>query len=609
MHPICYGVVYQRTLNYAINDKTGDVTYETIKSFVNTDYSHVQQAFARTEANYKSMSSKAVPLNKNGEENVAWHLIQSFEGFEVDPITANEIGRRLAEELFSKYPCVIGTHTNTEDIHNHIVFSAFGDDGRKYNDCLDTYRAIRHVSDKLCREYGLKVLEHTQDMKLCKYKDDNNVTRYYEPTDRKNAIIAERAQDKIFGGIDNYTNTPQYLTVTQEKERIRDVVKCDIDILLPIAVSYEDLLDRLRDLGYTIRDKKKDGDWLKHVSFKPPNADKPVRDGYVGNTDIERDFYRRENLTKYIEDRQAENEMQRSADAADVHRLSYFESYNYPDVDVNSIDDNYRLIKSNDGGYGYERVERSPVEQDAIREIRRLDVEIKDALDLSQINALIEQQRSESLSGKQGAIKQREALLVKEIQDSFRALEFMERNRVYSFQQINDMYSNSLRNYTASIHEMERLESTVEQMNTILDLIPKVEQIGNRISSNANNSDYMKREYAADKDKFTKSNAVLAKHGLNTADGIDSTRERLANAESKIDSYKEELSKAKERLTDYENCIGVISKMATDDRAMYADISNPFIFTKEQAERQAEVPKQRVAERKPKKQSKSHEDR
>ena len=565
-------------VNYAMNDKTGEVTYETIRSYVNTNCGFVQESFARSEVYYKATNSKVLSLNKDGEENVAWHLIQSFEGYEVDPITANEIGRRLAEELFSKYPCVIGTHTNTEDIHNHIVFSAYGDDGRKYNDCLDTYRAIRHVSDKLCREYGLKVLEHTQDMMLYKYKDKDGVTRYYEPTERKNAIIATSEKGEIPGGIDDYMNTPQFSTATQEKAHICDIVKCDIDILLPIAVSYDDLLDRLRDLGYTIRDKKKDGGWLKHVSFKPPNADKPIRDGYIGNTDVERDFYMRENLTRYIEDRQAEIEAQRSADVADVRGLPYFESYSYPDVDVNSIGDRYRLKKSSDDNY--ERVERSPVEQDTIGEIRRLDAEMKDALNLSQINALIEQQRHEDISGRHGAAKRREAVLVKEIQDNFRALEFMERNDIYSFQQINDMYSNSLRNYTASIHEMERLEYTVEQMNTMIDLMPKEEQIGDRVA---------------------KLNADLAKHGLNTVDSIDSMKERLINTESKMDSLKEQLLQTKERLIDYENCIGVISKMATDDRAMYADISSSFISTKEQMERQAEATKQPVVECKAKK--------
>ncbi|MCL2840093.1 MAG: relaxase/mobilization nuclease domain-containing protein [Defluviitaleaceae bacterium] len=587
-------------VNYAIDDKTGEVTYETIKSFVNTDYSYVQQDFARAEANYKATTSKATPLRNDGEENVAWHLIQSFEGYEVDPITANEIGRRLAEELFSKYPCVIGTHTNTEDIHNHIVFSAFGNDGRKYNNCLDTYKEIRRTSDKLCREYGLKVLEHTQDMKLYKYTDKDNVVRYYEPTDRKNDLIKARERGEIAGNINDYRNTPAHLNVVQEKMRNRDVVKCDIDALLPVVVSYDDLLDRLRDLGYIINAKKKNGDWLKHVSFKPPIADKPVRDGYIGNTDKERDFYKRENLTEYIKDKQAEIEAEKYAVPKDMFvgkdGVRYFETYDYASVDPQELDDNYRAVKTDAGDF--EVVPRAQIEKDTVKVIKQLDVEIKDALDLTTINALIEQKRREDMSGRQGAAKRREAVLVKEIQDSFRGLEFMERNGIYSFEQINDMYSNLSRNYTASIHEMERLETTVGQINTMLDTIPKVEQIEDRITRNKGSADYMQFEYTADKDRLDKSKAVLAKYGLTTASGVSEMRERIANAEIKIEMLKEQLFKTKERLIDYENCIGVISKMATDDRAMYADISSSFLSTREQMEMAVEVSKQRVAERK-----------
>jgi len=371
------------------------------------------------------------------------------------------------------------------------------------------------------------------------------------------------------------------------------------------------LLDRLRDLGYTIRDKKKNGDWLKHVSFKPPIADKPVRDGYVGNTDIERDFYKRENLTEYIEDRQAEIEAERYSVPKDMFvgkdGVRYFETYDYASVDPQDFDDNYRAVKTDAGDYEF--VPRTQIEKDTVKVIKQLDIDVKDALDLSTLNALIEQQRREDMSGRQGTAKWREAVLVKEIQDSFRGLEFMERNNVFSFQQINDMYSNLSRNYTASIHEMERLETTVEQINTMLDIIPKVEQIEGRITRNKDNADYMQFEHAADKDRLDSSKAILAKYGLTTASGVAAMKERVTSAETKVVTLKEQLFKTKERLIDYENCIGVISKMATDDRAMYADISNSFISTKEQAERQAEASRQRVAERKPKKQSKSHEDR
>ena len=72
-------------VNYAMNDKTAEVTYETIRSYVNTNCGYVQESFARSEAYYKATNSKVLSLNKDGEENVAWHLIQSFEVMKLTP--------------------------------------------------------------------------------------------------------------------------------------------------------------------------------------------------------------------------------------------------------------------------------------------------------------------------------------------------------------------------------------------------------------------------------------------------------------------------------------------------------------------------------------------
>lgn len=52
-------------------------------------------------------------------------MIQSFEG-NVDPRIANEIGVKLAKEMFPTFPVVVSTHTNTENTHNHIMICAWG---------------------------------------------------------------------------------------------------------------------------------------------------------------------------------------------------------------------------------------------------------------------------------------------------------------------------------------------------------------------------------------------------------------------------------------------------------------------------------------------------
>ena len=58
----------------------------------------------------------------------------------------------------------------------------------------------------------------------------------------------------------------------------------------------------LRQIGYTVKDKKKNGDWLKHIVFQPPTADKGTRDYKIGDGG----FYLRENLERVISELQAD---------------------------------------------------------------------------------------------------------------------------------------------------------------------------------------------------------------------------------------------------------------------------------------------------------------
>lgn len=91
----------------------------------------------------------------------AHHVIQSFKPDEVDPQQANEIGLQLAEKMAKGHEVVVYTHTDKDHIHNHIVINAVNyEDGRKFHahgqDAIDRFR---DVSDELCKEHGLSVVE------------------------------------------------------------------------------------------------------------------------------------------------------------------------------------------------------------------------------------------------------------------------------------------------------------------------------------------------------------------------------------------------------------------------------------------------------------------
>ena len=92
--------------------------------------------------------------------NLAHHLIQSFEPGEVDYEKAHEIGKQLADAVTKgQHEYVLTTHIDKGHIHNHIIFCAVNFvDYHKYNSNKRSYYGIRNMSDKLCRENGLSVV-------------------------------------------------------------------------------------------------------------------------------------------------------------------------------------------------------------------------------------------------------------------------------------------------------------------------------------------------------------------------------------------------------------------------------------------------------------------
>ena len=92
--------------------------------------------------------------------NLAHHLIQSFEPGETTPEQAHEIGRQLADEVTKgQYEYVLTTHIDKGHIHNHILFCSVNFvDHHKYNSNKRTYYNIRNISDRLCKENGLSVV-------------------------------------------------------------------------------------------------------------------------------------------------------------------------------------------------------------------------------------------------------------------------------------------------------------------------------------------------------------------------------------------------------------------------------------------------------------------
>ena len=93
---------------------------------------------------------------------VAYHAYQSFAPGEVTPEQAHQIGVQLAAELWGdRFQVVIATHLDRDHLHNHFVINSVSFvDGKRFHSDAKSLHRFQEVSDRLCREYGLSVIEH-----------------------------------------------------------------------------------------------------------------------------------------------------------------------------------------------------------------------------------------------------------------------------------------------------------------------------------------------------------------------------------------------------------------------------------------------------------------
>lgn len=93
---------------------------------------------------------------------IAYQVRQSFRPGEVTPEEANKIGYEFAQRfLKGNHAFLVATHTDKAHIHNHIIWNSTSlNCKRKFRDFFRSGRAVRRLSDLICLEHGLSVIEH-----------------------------------------------------------------------------------------------------------------------------------------------------------------------------------------------------------------------------------------------------------------------------------------------------------------------------------------------------------------------------------------------------------------------------------------------------------------
>jgi len=220
----------QDVIAYAVNqNKTSRVNEESeiMDQFISGI--NCLPATARTEM----LVAKKLYGREDG--TIAYHGIQSFAPGEASPYLVHQIGIELAKRLWGdKYQVVVATHLDKENhLHNHFVVNTVSHiDGIKYHRTKADYQEMRRVSDELCQEYGLSIIDNPNPMKGKHYGE----------------ITAEQ----------------------QGKPTWRGIIKNDVDEAIRTSMTERQFYSQLRSMGYEVK-------LGKYLYVKPQGKERFVR--------------------------------------------------------------------------------------------------------------------------------------------------------------------------------------------------------------------------------------------------------------------------------------------------------------------------------------------
>ena len=116
----------------------------------------VDEEFMLTKKLYEQATGRSQKSNV-----IAYQIRQSFRPGEITAEEANQVGYELASRfLKGKHAFIVATHTDREHIHNHIIYNSTALDGtRKFRDFFFSGLAVQRLSDLICLEHQLSVIE------------------------------------------------------------------------------------------------------------------------------------------------------------------------------------------------------------------------------------------------------------------------------------------------------------------------------------------------------------------------------------------------------------------------------------------------------------------
>ena len=282
---------------------------------------------------------------------------------------------------------------------------------------------------------------------------------------------------------------------------------------------------------------------MAHISFKAPLHGRATREDNLSDDG----FYLRENLTRYI----AEQVKVRGSRVDEPKRS---ERYAYGVTKLEEISDVYRTVQHKDGSSYVE--ERTPTERKVIFDIREKDHELRSMLaGVEHMKRLLAQQEHQRAAGKPYLTATREQRLVAEIQSSFRCLQYMEQNRVFGYSQAIALFSEHKEKYSAALAAFTANEKTIAELKEVLSFPQKLSDLQGRIDESRGDVSYVLASLAADERTAAAYREKITRCGIDTAEGLNSLKERVAALESRQNKLRADMAAATHQMAELENCV------------------------------------------------------
>lgn len=134
------------------------------------DPATVAAEFLLAKASYKAITGRE---QKKEDDILCYQIRQSFLPGEITPKEANRIGYELAMRWTKGHHAfIVTTHTDKKHIHCHIYYNSTAlDCARKFRNFWGSSFALRRLSDRLCLENGLSIVENPKPRSKGDYKN------------------------------------------------------------------------------------------------------------------------------------------------------------------------------------------------------------------------------------------------------------------------------------------------------------------------------------------------------------------------------------------------------------------------------------------------------